>query len=102
MNLRKIASRVENRVAHAHVALKVEIPYPLVDEFGAELEAMVEVELDAEGNAVVGVKAFDADDRPVQMSVGEFKQFAEQRDPGLAGLYDMAQDAMRDMEESAR
>lgn len=102
MNLRKIAASVENRIANSRVALRVEVPYPLVDELDSELEALVEVELDAEGNAVTGVKAFDLDGRPVQMSVGEFKQFAEQNDPGLSNLFDMAQDAVRDMEESAR
>lgn len=82
--------------------MKVEVPYPLVDETEAELMAHVEVELDAEGNAVTGVYVEDMNGDPVTMTVPEFLQFAEQQDPGLTSLFDMAQDAMRDQEESAR
>jgi hypothetical protein len=102
MNLRKIVASVENRIAAHRYALRIEIPYPLVDETDAELVAHVEVELDAEGNDVIDVWAEDMNGDPVGMTVPEFKRFAEQRDPGLKDLFQMAQDAMRDQEETAR
>lgn len=102
MNLRKIASNVDDRIATLRYALKIEVPYPLVDETESELMAHVEVELDAEGNAITGVYVEDMDGDPVAMTVPEFKRFAERIDPGLVRLFDMAQDAMRDQEESAQ